>query len=176
MDTNTQFKKGDKVYFPMYDDLFFRGIGTVVDDRNNSITVSFGKISGQIYNIIVFTREGWYNKNIRKKVLFKTEREYVEHKDTFEFPRVEVNGQYDRPFEILLQLIGIRDFFNCGWQPNWKSDAERKYYIRCCKGEIDSKSNLGFTENRLFSFYTSELCDLFIERYRPYLEEVKQFI
>lgn len=176
MDTNTQFKEGDKVYYPIYDDLFFRGIGTVVDDKNNSITVSFGKSGHQIYNKIVFTREGWYNKNIRKKVLFKTEREYIEHKDTFEFPRVEPKGEYDRPFEILLQLIGIRDFFNCGWQPNWKNNAERKYYIRCCKGEIDSKSNLGFTENRLFSFYTSEICDLFIERYRPYLEEVKQFI
>jgi len=178
MDTNTQFNIGDKVYYPKYQDLFFKGFGKVIEKYDNIIVVSFGKEGNQLYDRTLFTEEGYYNDNIKKKVLFKDEKEYLEHKDNFEFPKIVLkkSDSTDKMYETLLLLLEIKDFFNYDWQPDWEDRTEPKYYIRNYKGEIDSGSNLGYVESRLFSFYRTELCEMFIEVYRPYLEKVKWFV
>ena len=35
MDTNTQFNIGDEVYYPKYQDLFFKGFGDVIEKYDN---------------------------------------------------------------------------------------------------------------------------------------------
>lgn len=73
----------------------------------------------------------------------------------------------------LCQLLYLRDIYNDGWQPDWKSGGQR-YTI------VSRDNMIGCFENNTVShpivFKTSKLRDLFFENFKDLLEIAKPLL
>ena len=79
-----------------------------------------------------------------------------------------------KQFEILGELIQIRDYYNQGWEPNWIDYDEEKYAISTNRNELYTFTTW-FT-NYLFVFKTKELRDEFFTNFKMQLEKIKEFL
>ena len=77
-------------------------------------------------------------------------------------------------FEALRKLVILRDYYNEGWQPDWKNDDENKYVILTENDEIKCERNYSY--KRVLSFKTSEIRDKFLEEQRELLEIAKPLL
>ena len=73
----------------------------------------------------------------------------------------------------LLKLLFLRDYYNEGWQPDWKNE-ERKFSIEIYEGEFDSFESIEC--QRVFSFKTEEIRDKFLEDQKELLEIAKPLL
>jgi hypothetical protein len=73
----------------------------------------------------------------------------------------------------LLKLLFLRDYYNKGWQPNWKND-EWKYFIECYQGELNI--NRTFGNSRVLAFKSKEIRDKFLEEQKELLEIAKPLL
>lgn len=75
--------------------------------------------------------------------------------------------------EAFRKLIILRDYYNEGWQPDWK-DEEKKFSIEIYEGEFDTFESIEC--QRVFSFKTEEKRDKFLEDQRELLEIAKPLL
>lgn len=73
----------------------------------------------------------------------------------------------------LLKLLFLRDYYNEGWQPDWKNE-EKKFSIEIYEGEFDTFESIEC--QRVFSFKTEEIRDKFLEDQRELLEIAKPLL
>lgn len=75
--------------------------------------------------------------------------------------------------EALKKLIILRDYYNEGWQPNYKN-KETKYTIYTWSGLLTDGDT--FDCNRILCFKTEEIRDKFLEEQRELLEIAKPLL
>ncbi len=75
--------------------------------------------------------------------------------------------------EALRRLLFLRDYYNEGWQPDWKNE-EKKFSIEIYEGEFDTFESIEC--QRVFSFKTEEIRDKFFEEQRELLEIAKPLL
>ena len=101
----------------------------------------------------------WLEKNSKDRVIYADE--------------AYINEEYERAFEVLKKLTILRDYYNEGWQPDWKNE-EKKFSIEIYEGELDTFESIEC--QRVFSFKTEEIRDKFLEEQRELLEIAKPLL
>ena len=101
----------------------------------------------------------WLEKNSKDRVIYADE--------------AYINEEYERAFEALKKLTILRDYYNEGWQPDWKNE-EKKFSIEIYEGEFDTFESIEC--QRVFSFKTEEIRDKFLEDQRELLEIAKPLL
>ena len=180
----TIFKEGMEVY----DEVNFPNIkGEIVEIINTyyPIVVCFGSktysynsngcfqsmsiptLSTKKYNISL---EGF-----EQKAPSPTYEEVVRDKNYIYLPEnlVAPNKELADATKALLKLLFLRDYYNEGWQPDWKND-EWKYFIECYRGELDINRTCG--NSRVLAFKSKEIRDKFLEEQRELLEIAKPLL
>ena len=79
-----------------------------------------------------------------------------------------------KAFEALAKLIWLRDYYNEGWQPDWRNDTVKKYCIinfGNCVCTTNSKRT-----SSILSFKTSEILSKFFEEQRELLDIAKSLL
>lgn len=75
--------------------------------------------------------------------------------------------------EALRRLLFLRDYYNEGWEPDWK-DNFCKYTIECYESELYTDDSYNF--DKVMSFKTEELRDKFLEEQKELLEIAKPLL
>lgn len=70
--------------------------------------------------------------------------------------------------EALRQLIFLRDYYNNGWQPDWKDSNEKKFYIRFYDYGIFDDTT--YTNRHVLSFKSRKVIMKFIEEQEELLK------
>ena len=186
----TVFKVGQKVY----DEVNFPGKeGVIIDTNKNNklnLVVKFDNVN------YLYTLKGIYLgckgtptlstkpykiefKGFEQKEPAKTYEEALKWcignlKDYRECVCTEyVNEKQENALEALRKLIILRDYYNEGWQPDWK-DNFCKYTIECYESELYTDDSYNF--DKVMSFKTEELRDKFLEEQRELLEIAKPLL
>lgn len=76
--------------------------------------------------------------------------------------------------EALKKLILLRDYYNEGWQPDWKNNNEDKHIILSENDKIKGYKNYSY--KRVLAFKTSEIRDKFLEEQKELLEIAKPLL
>ena len=76
--------------------------------------------------------------------------------------------------EALRKLVILRDYYNEGWQPDWKDDTKKKAVISI-EGE-DFKCNGNYSAKRVLTFKSPEIRDRFFEEQKELLEIAKPLL
>ena len=85
-----------------------------------------------------------------------------------------INESYELAFETLKKLIILRDYYNEGWQPDWKSTEELKYYIKKYIDEFLIKNTHIFIYPLFFK--SEKIALKFLEGQRELLEIAKPLL
>jgi hypothetical protein len=75
--------------------------------------------------------------------------------------------------DALKKLITLRDYYNEGWQPDWKSNTS-KFTIEICNEEF--QANKSIYQSRVMVFRVKEVRDKFLEEQRELLEIAKPLL
>ena len=78
-----------------------------------------------------------------------------------------------KAFEALAKLIWLRDYYNNGWQPNWKDD-KWKYIIEYYQCKLDV--NITCSSSRVLFFKSKEIRDKFFKEQKELLEIAKPLL
>lgn len=74
----------------------------------------------------------------------------------------------------LSQLCQLRDRYNDGWKPDWRTGSEIKYCIIVDENKIIESQYI--TLNQILSFKTKELRGKFLENFRDLIETAKPLL
>lgn len=74
----------------------------------------------------------------------------------------------------LAQLCQLRDRYNDGWKPDWRTGSKIKYCIIIDENKIIKSQYI--TLNQILSFKTEELRDKFLENFRDLIETAKPLL
>ena len=196
----TVFKKGMKVYdqfnFPDMESVVVEVIDNECDDY--PIGVSFLK-----YDICYYTPEGRFNKSdiptlstkpyevefkgFEQKAPVPTFEDALDWLDSnenyqtvFEDERTYPLEEIYDAFEALRKLIILREYYNEGWQPDWKDGSYKE--IVCFEADYHNKIDFKLrfyaskSEPRVLAFKNSEIRKKFIEDQRELLEIAKPLL
>ena len=182
----TVFKKGMKVY-DQFNSPDMEGVVVEVIDNecdDYPIGVLFLK-----YDICYYTPEGRFNKRDIPTLStkpYKVELQCFEQKapiPTYEEAEEWIRKEYEKGnnylmmkdvLEALRKLVILRDYYNEGWQPDWKDDTKKKAVISI-EGE-DFKCNGNYSAKRVLTFKSPEIRDRFFEEQRELLEIAKPLL
>ena len=98
----------------------------------------------------------WLEKNSKDRVIYADE--------------AYINEEYERAFQALKKLVILRDYYNEGWQPDWK-EGEIKYVIYCKSDRV--LGSIVRDNNVTLSFKDEEIRDKFLEEQKDLLETAK---
>lgn len=74
----------------------------------------------------------------------------------------------------LLKLLFLRDYYNEGWQPNWRDESEEKYSIGASSNKLfATKTNRA---NYILTFREESIRDKFLEEQKELLEIAKPLL
>ena len=181
----TVFKVGMKVY-DQFNSPDMEGVVVEVIDNecdDYPIGVSFLK-----YDICYYTPEGRFNKRDIPTLSTKPYKvefqgfEQKAHVPTYEEAEEWIRKEYEKgnnylmlknTFEALRKLTILREYYNKGWQPDWKDD-EWKYFIENYRGKLDTSRTCG--NGRVLAFKSKEIRDKFLEEQRELLEIAKPLL
>ena len=170
---------------PVYDEFYFPGMeGKIYDVKDpelykHPIRVKFGNQEG------FYSMDGvYYNSKERKptlsyqpyKVKFKG---FVPIKQNFK-PTLEdaidwlTKNNTNDVEKIMAQLYILKEYYNGGWKPNFKSD-QWKFTISNHKGELIKDVTIRSNKNS-FIFKTAEIRDNFLKNQRDLLEKIKHLL
>ena len=115
-------------------------------------------------------------KGFEQKAPTPTYDEVVRDKNYIYLPEnlVAPNKELADATKALLKLLFLRDYYNKGWQPDWKDGDEEKYCIRNFGNELCAM-DLGFSV-RVMAFRTPQIRDKFLEEQRELLEIAKPLL
>ena len=102
----------------------------------------------------------WLENNSKDRVIYADE--------------AYINEEYERAFEALKKLVILRDYYNEGWQPDWKSTEELKYYIKKYIDEFLIKNTHIFIYPLFFK--SEKIALKFLEGQRELLEIAKPLL
>lgn len=102
----------------------------------------------------------WLKKNSKDRVIYADE--------------AYINEEYELAFEALKKLVILRDYYNEGWQPDWKSTEELKYYIKKYIDEFLIKNTHIFIYPLFFK--SEKIALKFLEEQRELLEIAKPLL
>lgn len=102
----------------------------------------------------------WLEKNSKDRVIYADE--------------AYINEEYERAFEALKKLVILRDYYNEGWQPDWKSTEELKYYIKKYIDEFLIKNTHIFIYPLFFK--SEKIALKFLEEQKELLEIAKPLL
>lgn len=102
----------------------------------------------------------WFKKNSKDRVIYADE--------------AYINEEYERAFEALRKLIIFREYYNQGWQPDWKNPDVIKHTIEVFSNELRKSGN--YTLQQLLVFKTKEIRNKFLEEQRELLEIAKPLL
>ena len=77
-------------------------------------------------------------------------------------------------FEALAKLIWLRNFYNEGWQPDWRNGDTKKYVIIVKNRDFLSDEN--YMVKKILAFRTKETRDKFLEEQMELLEIAKPLL
>ena len=161
----TVFKEGMKVY----DQLNFpnkKGVIVEISNDENDpypVEVSFENEAGRNY----YTPEGRFSKKhiptlstkpykvefqgFEQKAPVPTYEDIVKERNYIYLPEnlVAPNKELADAVVTLLKLLFLRDYYNEGWQPNWKKEREIKYVI------YNDSNKLATIQSYTFSYVLS---------------------
>ena len=193
----TVFKEGMKVY----DNIFFpksKGVVFKIDKRNDceKVVVRFDKWDYEV----IYTEQGrlintykdasptlstspYTLQGFEQKAPVPTYEDAVKWLKSTEGTEIMndsvflAEGNYyenlNNCAEVLKKLILLRDYYNEGWQPNWK-DNFCKYTIECYESELYTDDSYNF--DKVMSFKTEEIRDKFLEDQKELLEIAKPLL
>lgn len=179
----TVFRKGMKVYDQIYEpDVKGEVLDVNLDISPHPITVKFGSC------VRYYTAEGCRGRNqIRTLSTSPYRIEGFEQKapvPTYEEAEEWIRKEYAKGnnhlmmkdvLEALRKLVILRDYYNEGWQPDWKSSKGFwKHSIVCYEGKIHK--DLSYKISMIFTFKTEEIRDKFLEEQRELLEIAKPLL
>lgn len=101
----------------------------------------------------------WLEKNSKDRVIYADE--------------AYINEEYERAFEVLKKLTILRDYYNEGWQPDWK-DNNWKHFILFDEGNLATGSNK--SSCRVLFFKSEKVRNKFLEEQRELLEIAKPLL
>lgn len=182
----TVFKVGMKVYDQVFEpDIKGEVLDVNTEIPHHPITVLFG------HNTRYYTAEGCRGKNTIKTLStspytiqgFEQKAPAPTVKEALEWLRKndgcdEFDNRYPKKenifcFEALKNLVILRDYYNEGWQPDWK-DTGDKYCIQVYKGELNF-IEYSFTFETLH-FKTREIRERFFKEQKELLEIAKPLL
>lgn len=195
----TVFKTGMEVY----DQMFFPDMkGKVVKIDNDESKYPLGVCFNGKMNIHYYDLEGRFRKEHIPTLStkpYKVELVGFEQKasvPTFEeaLKNARSKGDYyylpdclEVPSEeladatiALLKLLFLRDYYNEGWQPDWKDDSYKE--ILCFETDFHSKKDFKYrfyaskNQPRILAFKNSEIRAKFIEEQKELLEIAKPLL
>ena len=102
----------------------------------------------------------WLDNNENYQTVFEDERTY---------PSKEIY----KAFEALRKLIILRDYYNEGWQPNWK-DSSDKCCITLRKGKFTPR--IYYFDFEVLHFKSIKIRDKFLEEQKELLEIAKPLL
>lgn len=82
--------------------------------------------------------------------------------------------ELDKQLKALNKLIILRDYYNDGWQPDWKNPDVIKHTLEVFANELKRSGN--YTLQKLLVFKTKEIRDRFFEEQRELLEIAKPLL
>lgn len=103
----------------------------------------------------------WLENNENYKTVFEDERTY---------PSKEIY----KAFEALRKLIILRDYYNEGWQPDWKDEKEKKHVIFSEKGAFVIREFLFMS--CVLTFKSREIALKFLEEQMKLLKVAKPLL
>ena len=156
-----EFENNVKVKYTT-DGCFVKNTGTVPTLSTSDYSI---ETKGFEQKALVPTFEEAWKKTMR---LYEPKSEY--NKEEYKgYPSQELADAS----EALRRLLFLRDYYNEGWQPDWK-DESNKFYIQTYKGELH-QMEYSFTSIPLF-FKTREIRDKFLEEQKELLEIAKPLL
>jgi hypothetical protein len=91
--------------------------------------------------------------------------------------RITLSKNYNKQLNILDTLLCARDWvwdnMEDGYRPDWTDDTT-KYAISNFKGELGLEDFVMYWKT--FSFKTKKTAEMFLEKYRSQLEEIKELL
>lgn len=195
----TVFKEGMEVY----DQLNFpnkKGVIVEISNDENDpypVEVSFENEAGRNY----YTPEGRFSKKhiptlstkpykvefqgFEQKAPAPTYEEavkWIENNKRYNPAYVEIDEKekvflsktYFYAFEALRKLIILRDYYNEGWQPNWKKEREIKYVIYNDSNKLATIQS--YTFSYVLAFKEGNIRNKFLEEQRELLEIAKPLL
>ena len=133
-------------------------------------------LSTKPYKLEGFSQKPTFNealKWLRDKYLGESITYKIDGEKYFVDYYYSKNAPY-KSFEALRKLIIFRDYYNDGWQPNWKNNNEDKYVILIQNEDIKCERNC--SHRRVLVFKTEEIRDKFLEEQRVLLEIAKPLL
>lgn len=138
----------------------------------------------------VFTSDGKYYDGYENSecILFPSsvQRDWSKFEKPNEFPKTYEEARsgfnenvlkcINEELEDLFKLIVIRDAWwtaDNHWRPVWDNDS-CKFAITCHEGYISSDININY--NKILSFRTPELRDMFLKTHRDLIEKCKNYL
>lgn len=88
--------------------------------------------------------------------------------------KVFLSETYFYAFEALRKLIILRDYYNEGWQPNWKKEREMKYVIYNDSNKLATIQS--YTMSFILAFKEGNIRNKFLEEQRELLEIAKPLL
>lgn len=107
-------------------------------------------------------------ESIRAEFLKKGE--YVSILNGIELP----DEKTAKAFEALAKLIWIRDYYNNGWQPNWKKEREIKYVIYNDSNRLATIQS--YNMSNILAFKDGIVRNLFLKDQKELLEIAKPLL
>ena len=102
----------------------------------------------------------WLEKNSKDRVIYADE--------------VYISEESENAFGALKKLVILREYYNEGWQPDWKSTEELKYYIKKYIDEFLIKNTHIFIYPLFFK--SEKIALKFLEEQRELLEIAKPLL
>ena len=188
----TVFKVGMEVYDQIYEpDVKGEVLDVNLDISPHPITVKFGSC------VRYYTAEGCRGRNqIRTLSTSPYRIEGFEQKapaPTFEEawkktmrlyePKSEYNKEEYKGYpsqeladasEALRRLLFLRDYYNEGWQPNWKKEREMKYVIYNDSNKLATIQS--YTMSFILAFKEGNIRNKFLEEQKELLEIAKPLL
>jgi len=110
--------------------------------------------------------EAWNNSHNSKEIFYSSNCDKV----CSGYPTQELADAS----EALRRLLFLRDYYNEGWQPDWKNPDVIKHTIEVFSNELRKSGN--YTLQQLLVFKTKEIRNKFLEEQRELLEIAKPLL
>jgi len=114
--------------------------------------------------------------DFEQKAPTPTYEEVVRDKNYIYLPEnlVAPNKELAEAAKALLKLLFLRDYYNEGWQPNWKKEREMKYVIYNDSNKLAIIQS--YTMSFILAFKEGNIRSKFLEEQRELLEIAKPLL
>ena len=186
----TVFKVGMKVYDQFNSPDMEGVVVEVIDNECDDYPIGVSFLNR--YDICYYTPEGRFNKRdiptlstkpykvefqgFEQKAPAPTYEDIVKERNYIYLPEnlVAPNKELADAVVALLKLLFLRDYYNEGWQPDWKKEREMKYVIYNDSNKLATIQS--YTMGFILAFKEGNIRNKFLEEQRELLEIAKPLL